>query len=413
MELEKTMNLEKTVDQRLKDLSSIGSDPTGGMTRLLYTDSWKQAQEYVKKQMESIGMTSQFDKVGNLFGRVEGTELPNETIMSGSHIDTVVNGGTLDGQFGVVAALTASQLLLEKYGKPRRSLEVISMAEEEGSRFPTVFWGSKNFVGIADNDEIKDIEDAEGYKFIDEMHRQGFDTNEKQIKRDDIKAFVEEHIEQGSILETEHEQIGIVNNIAGQRRYNITLKGEANHAGTTPLNYRHDAVYGMSKMISKALDRAHEIGDPLVLTFGKVVPKPNTVNVVPGEVLFTMDCRHTDKDFLANFTKEVEDMMRQTAKEMGLDIDIDLWMDEAPVPMDDRIVKTIEKKAKEGKYNYRIMHSGAGHDSQIIAPNFPTAMIFVPSIKGISHNPAESTEFKDLVEGVKLLADTLYELAYK
>lgn len=166
-------------------------------------------------------------------------------------------------------------------------------------------------------------------------------------------------------------------------------------------------------MISKALDRAHEIGDPLVLTFGKVVPKPNTVNVVPGEVLFTMDCRHTDKDFLAKFTKEVEDMMRQTAKEMGLDIDIDLWMDEAPVPMDDRIVKTIEKKAKEGKYNYRIMHSGAGHDSQIIAPNFPTAMIFVPSIKGISHNPAESTEFKDLVEGVKLLADTLYELAYK
>lgn len=237
MELEKTMNLEKTVDQRLKDLSSIGSDPTGGMTRLLYTDSWKQAQEYVKKQMESIGMATQFDKVGNLFGRVEGTELPNETIMSGSHIDTVVNGGTLDGQFGVVAALTASQLLLEKYGKPRRSLEVISMAEEEGSRFPTVFWGSKNFVGIADNDEIKDIEDAEGYKFIDEMHRQGFDTNEKQIKRDDIKAFVEEHIEQGSILETEHEQIGIVNNIAGQRRYNITLKGEANHAGTTPLNY--------------------------------------------------------------------------------------------------------------------------------------------------------------------------------
>lgn len=413
MELEKTMNLEKTVEKRLKDLSSIGSDPTGGMTRLLYTDSWKQAQEYVKKQMESIGMTSKFDKVGNLFGRVEGTELPGETIMSGSHIDTVVNGGTLDGQFGVIASLTASQLLLEKYGKPRRSLEVISMAEEEGSRFPTVFWGSKNFVGIADNDEIKDIKDAEGYKFVDEMHRQGFDINEKQTRRDDIKAFVEEHIEQGSILETEHEQIGIVNNIAGQRRYNITLKGEANHAGTTPLDYRHDAVYGMSKIISKALDQAHEIGDPLVLTFGKVVPKPNTVNVVPGEVLFTMDCRHTDKDFLVKFTEELGDMMRQIAKDMGLGIDIDLWMDEAPVPLDDKIVKTIEKKAKENNYNYRIMHSGAGHDSQIIAPNFPTAMIFVPSIKGISHNPAESTKFEDLVEGVKLLADTLYELAYK
>lgn len=415
MTTDKTVNSEiaKNVDERLKALSSIGSDPTGGMTRLLYTDSWLQAQKYVKQQMESFGMTTQFDEVGNLFGRIEGTDLPDETIMSGSHIDTVVNGGKLDGQFGVVASLTAAQYLLEKYGQPHRALEVISMAEEEGSRFPMAFWGSKNFVGVANDDEVKDIADAEGNKFVDEMHRQGFDFKPKQTRRDDIKAFVEEHIEQGDILEHEHEQIGIVNNIAGQRRYNITLKGEANHAGTTPLSYRHDAVYGMSKIISKALDRAHEIGDPLVLTFGKVAVKPNTVNVVPGEVLFTMDCRHTDAEFLVNFTQELEEMMKATAKEQGLGIDIDLWMDEAPVPLNDEIVATIEKEAKAEGYKYRIMHSGAGHDSQVIAPFYPTAMIFVPSIDGISHNPAEDTPFEDLVTGVQLLADTLYQLAYK
>ncbi len=407
------MELEQTVDQRLKKLSSIGSDPTGGMTRLLYTDSWLEAQKYVKEQMESFGMTTKFDEVGNLFGRIEGSDLPEETIMSGSHIDTVVNGGKLDGQFGVVASLTAAQWLKEKYGQPKRSLEVISMAEEEGSRFPTVFWGSKNFVGVAANDEVKDITDAAGNKFVDEMHRQGFDFQKKQTRRDDIKAFVEEHIEQGSILETEKEQIGVVNNIAGQRRYDITLTGQANHAGTTPLSYRHDAVYGMAKMVSKALDQAHKIGDPLVLTFGKVVPKPNTVNVVPGEVLFTMDCRHTDADFLVEFSTKIEKMMRETAKEMGLEINIDLWMDETPVPMDDKIVSTIAQKAKDGGYKYRMMHSGAGHDSQVIAPIYPTAMIFVPSIGGISHNPAENTKFEDLIEGVKLLADTLYELAYK
>lgn len=217
------MEVEQTVKERLQKLSSIGSDPTGGLTRLLYSDSWLSAQHYVQDQMKNIGMKAAFDEVGNLFGRIEGSELPEETIMTGSHIDTVVNGGKLDGQFGVVASLTAVQMLQEKYGQPKRSLEVISMAEEEGSRFPTVFWGSKNFVGIANNDEVKDIADANGKKFVDEMHRQGFDFQPQQKRRNDIKAFVEEHIEQGSILETEKEQIGIVTSIAGQRRYNIRL----------------------------------------------------------------------------------------------------------------------------------------------------------------------------------------------
>lgn len=406
------MELAPTVKHRLDQLSSIGSDPTGGLTRLLYSDEWLTAQKYVQEEMTAMGMTTKFDGVGNLFGRIEGKDLPNETVMTGSHIDTVVNGGNLDGQFGVLASLTAVEYLKEKYGQPKRSLEVISMAEEEGSRFPTVFWGSKNFVGIADNEEVKDIKDGQGKGFVDEMHRQGFDFQE-QTRRDDIVAFVEEHIEQGSILETEGDQIGVVTSIAGQRRYNITLKGQANHAGTTPMSYRHDAVYGIAKIVTLALERAHEIGDPLVMTFGKVVPKPNTVNVVPGEVLFTMDCRHTDPDFLIEFSTQIEEMMKEVAQDMGLGIEIDRWMDEAPVPMSKKVYQTIENCAKSGGYKYRVMHSGAGHDSQIIAPVYPTAMIFVPSIGGISHNPAEETSFEDLVNGVQLLADTLYELAYK
>ena len=404
------MELAPTV-RRLDQLSSIGSDPTGGLTRLLYSDEWLTAQKYIQEEMTAMGMTTKFDGVGNLFGRIEGKDLPNETVMTGSHIDTVVNGGNLDGQFGVLASLTAVEYLKEKYGQPKRSLEVISMAEEEGSRFPTVFWGSKNFVGIADNEEVKDIKDGQGKGFVDEMRRQGFDFQE-QTRRDDIVAFVEEHIEQGSILETEGDQIGVVTSIAGQRRYNITLKGQANHAGTTPMSYRHDAVYGMAKIVTLALERAHEIGDPLVMTFGKVVPKPNTVNVVPGEVLFTMDCRHTDPDFLIEFSTQVEEMMKEVAQDMGLGIEIDRWMDEAPVPMSEKVYQTIENCATSGGYKYRVMHSGAGHYSQIIAPVYPTAMIFVPSIGGISHNPAEETNFEDLVNGVQLLADTLYELAY-
>lgn len=188
------MELAPTVKRRLDQLSSIGSDPTGGLTRLLYSDEWLTAQKYVQEEMTAMGMTTKFDGVGNLFGRIEGKDLPNETVMTGSHIDTVVNGGNLDGQFGVLASLTAVEYLKEKYGQPKRSLEVISMAEEEGSRFPTVFWGSKNFVGIADNEEVKDIKDGQGKGFVDEMRRQGFDFQE-QTRRDDIVAFVEEHIE--------------------------------------------------------------------------------------------------------------------------------------------------------------------------------------------------------------------------
>ena len=267
-------------------------------------------------------------------------------------------------------------------------------------------------MGEANPAEVKEITDAKGLKFVDEMKRQGFDFKKEQQRRTDIKAFVELHIEQGNVLEKEQLQIGVVNNIVGQRRYTVILKGQANHAGTTPMGYRHDAVYGFAKICSAAIDRAKEVGDPLVLTFGKVIPKPNTVNVVPGEVEFSIDCRHTDGAFLQQFTAELEEEMKKTAKAHGLEITIDLWMDEAPVPMDERIVSVLEEKAKSGNYKFKVMHSGAGHDSQIIAPHYPSAMIFVPSIGGISHNPAEETEFADLVEGVKLLADALYELAY-
>ncbi|MDN6616739.1 MAG: M20/M25/M40 family metallo-hydrolase, partial [Enterococcus sp.] len=139
----------------------------------------------------------------------------------------------------------------------------------------------------------------------------------------------------------------------------------------------------------------------------------NTVNVVPGEVLFTMDCRHTDVDALSKFTKEAEAYMKEVAKELGLELDIDLWMNETPVPMDEAVVAVVEEAAKAKEKSYKVMHSGAGHDSQVIAPHYPTAMIFVPSIKGISHNPAEATDLADLVAGVEVLAQALYELAYK
>ncbi|HLR21588.1 MAG TPA: allantoate deiminase [Tissierellaceae bacterium] len=401
------------IENNIEWLTSFGKDPKGGITRLLYTDSWLDAQKSLKERFEELGMNTYFDDIGNLFGRVEGTELSDETIMTGSHVDTVVNGGMFDGQLGILGGMMAVQNLIKKHGKPKRSIEVISMAEEEGSRFPYVFWGSKNIFGLADEEEMKDVEDSEGKNFVEEMKRCGFDFNKDNTAREDIKAFVELHIEQGNTLEIEEKSIGVVTDIAGQRRYEVELKGEANHAGTTLMKYRKDTVEAFSRIVSESLRKAKEEGDPLVLTFGHVEPKPNTVNVVPGETIFSIDCRHTNMETLKNFTEDMEKTMENIADEMGIDIEINRWMDAPPVPMDDKVISIVENACKNQDLNYKVMHSGAGHDAQIFGPRVPTGMLFVPSIKGISHNPAEKTETKDLAQGIRALEATLYELAYK
>lgn len=401
-----------TVDELMDWLSNISDDEGPGTTRLLYSPAWREAQTALKEKFEELGMTVEFDAVGNLFATLEGSEQPEEIIATGSHVDTVTKGGRLDGQLGIMAGYMAVKGLIEEKGQPKKSLQVISMAEEEGSRFPYAFWGSKNIFGLADKADVEDITDVNGVKFVDAMRESGFDFLEGESQHNKLSAFIEVHIEQGNFLEQTGKQVGVVNAIVGQKRYNVTLKGQANHAGTTLMEYRHDTVEAMSRMVVTGIDKAKEVGNPLVLTYGKVVPKPNTVNVVPGETLFTIDCRHTDQDVLDQFTTELEADMRDIAAKMGIAIEIDMWMDEPPVPMDEDIVKTLEEICVENDLNYQVMHSGAGHDSQIFAPRVPTAMIFVPSINGISHNPQEHTEAKDIVPGVQALASALEKLAY-
>lgn len=399
------------VEQNIDWLSNI-SVGGPGVTRLLYSRQWIEAQNLLKEKFEELGMKVEFDAIGNLFATIEGTEEPEKIIATGSHIDTVIEGGRLDGQLGILGGYLAVKNLLEEKGKPKKSLQIISMAEEEGSRFPYAFWGSKNIFGLAKREEVENISDTEGIRFVDAMRDAGFDYLETTPKHSELEAFIELHIEQGNFLETEEKSVGVVNSIAGQKRYDVILKGEANHAGTTLMEYRKDTVEAMSRMIVNGIDKAKAKGNPLVLTFGRVDPVPNTVNVVPGEVSFSIDCRHTDQTALNEFTKELEDDMKAIASDMGIEIEINLWMDEAPVPMDPHIIQTIEEVCKENKLDYKVMHSGAGHDAQIFAPRVPTGMIFVPSIKGISHNPAEHTETPDIVQGIEALKSSLEKLAY-
>ncbi|MDO5028828.1 MAG: allantoate deiminase [Bacillota bacterium] len=392
-----------------KILSAYGALEGGGLTRLLYTDEWLECQKRLKEEMEKLGMKAAFDEVGNLFGLIEGSE--EGVVSTGSHIDTVVRGGNLDGQFGIVGGLVAIKNLLEKYGRPKKSLQLISLAEEEGSRFPTVFWGSKNVLGLQDNEAVKDIKDSEGLNFVNEMHRCGFDFK-KDSKAREVGSFVELHIEQGNLLEKLNKEIGVINAITGQKRYRVKLRGQANHAGTTRMEYRKDAAYGYALIVKAAIEKAIEMDPILVCTFGSVELIPNTVNVVPGECNFSIDCRHPQGQVLDEFASWLEETMVQIAEEKGLEIEIDKWMDERPVPMDEKMIALLENTAKDLGLNYELMHSGAGHDSQIFAEKVPTAMIFVPSIGGISHNINEATAYEDQARGCLLLENALYKLSY-
>lgn len=394
-------------------LASYGPDPDGGMTRLLFSDSWLDAQMALKGKFEDLGMVAEFDEVGNLVGTYPGTDGTGDVIATGSHVDTVVQGGKLDGALGIFGGYLAVKSLIDTYGAPKKSLRIISMAEEEGSRFPFVFWGSKNLVGAVPESDIAGLADGDGTAFTDAMRRCGFSARTAATSPlDRVRAFLELHIEQGNTLEMEGKQVGVVTAITGQRRYNIHLHGQANHAGTTRMCYRHDVVQVFAEIVSQSIAKANAEGDPLVLTFGHIEVTPNTVNVVPGEAMFTMDCRHTDKEVLTRFSEQVEADMARIAAEHGVGIEIDRWMDEDPVPMDPELVATIEQTARDAGANYRMMHSGAGHDSQVIAPHVPTGMLFVPSIDGVSHNPAEDTKPEDLAQGIDALAAVLHQLAY-
>lgn len=405
--------LQKEVVEKLEWLGEFGKDPAGGVSRLLYSKEWVQAQAALKEWIEDEGLEARFDDIGNLFGTLKGKNT-NETILTGSHVDTVKNGGLYDGAYGIVAGILALKYLKEKYGQPLRNVEVVSMAEEEGSRFPYTFWGSKNIVGLAKREDVENIKDFDGIPFVDAMKESGFGfRDESKGLRSDIKAFVELHVEQGSVLETEKKSIAVVHSIVGQRRFTVEVSGEANHAGTTPMGYRKDAVYAATQMIYDIITMAREVGDPLVATVGKIEAQPNIVNVVPGKAIFTIDVRHTDKAAIISFTEQLTARINEISSEHGVETTIDMWMDADPVPMDAKVVELIEKQYQENNLDYKLMHSGAGHDSQIFAPFVPTAMLFVPSHKGISHNPAEFTEPADLAEGVKGLMEALYELAYK
>ncbi|AIQ67532.1 M20 family metallo-hydrolase [Paenibacillus graminis] len=408
--------------QKLLEELAAFSAPGPGVTRLLYTPEWSGAQHFLQEKMAGLGLEVHTDSVGNVFGRLNGSQHSGSVILTGSHIDTVVNGGKYDGAYGVAAAVTALHYLAETFGPPLRTLEVAAFCEEEGSRFPLTFWGSGNITGLYDGRAGDSIADPEGVTLMEAMNACGPGTGGSQessdksgnsARREDIGMYVELHIEQGILLEQSALQIGVVQAIAGQRRFAVRVTGTANHAGTTPMGLRRDALAGTAEMLCALERSAVEAGAPLVATTGRLEVIPGTPNVIPGEVQFTLDIRHSEAARLESFCAALVAAFREIAARRGLMLELVPTLATSPAPMNQALCEALEQICLEQGRSFRRMVSGAGHDAQLFAPECPTAMIFVPSRAGISHSPEEYSSPEELAAGLNVLTALLYRLAYE
>lgn len=407
------LSVKNSITDYIEWLAQYGASADGGVTRLLYTKEWMDAQLAVKTEMSSFGLETRFDDVGNVFGRLSGTQSPDEVIVTGSHIDTVINGGKYDGAYGVLAAMLAIKQLKETYGAPKKTLEAVSLCEEEGSRFPMTYWGSGNMTGVFSVQDAGEPRDESGVSLQSAMYENGFGKGVFQSAyRTDISAFVELHIEQGKTLEMSGRDLGIVTSIAGQRRYLVTLEGECNHAGTTSMKWRKDPLAAGSRIIHELLLRAEEQPDELRLTCGKITAEPNVANVIPGRVQFSIDIRHQNQRVLEQFHEDMAVLINRICHQKGIHAVIDEYMRIEPVPMDERLKAAAFETALENGFSCEEMVSGAGHDAQMIGRCYPACMLFVPSRGGISHSPKEYTSARQLEIGVRALTDLLYKLAY-
>ena len=380
----------------------------GEIWRAAYTPEDKNAKNILREWIEDLGLEYREDAIGNVYGRFPGTE-PG-TVLTGSHLDTVKNGGKYDGALGVVTGVAALGYLKESGFVPKHSLEVVGLMEEEGSRFATGCQGSRAICGTLKEEDLEEV-GRDGVTLREALVSAGYQPEAlKSVKRDDIRAIVELHIEQGPVLESEQKQIGIVDSIVGIVNYELTIQGSQNHAGTTSMPLRHDPVVAAAEFITESTRQMMEQAPSATLTYGAMQVFPGMQNVIADRVNLLIDMRDGSEEELLQdeaILKRALDSIE--SKGFKIRFGQNHWLKSAQ--RDPNVIRVIEQHCKEKHLAYKHMNSGAGHDSMVFGKVFPTAMIFVPSIGGISHNPAEATAISDIQTGFELLCDVLKELS--
>lgn len=391
----------------LKEVREFTDTPGNGVTRFSYSENDSKVREYILDKARSAGCSIETDAVGNIRLGLKNNTDSQKIIVCGSHIDTVRNGGWLDGIYGSLSSLEVMLTLSENSYSGRYGFETVIFAEEEGSNFGSTMTGSKFITGIYGDEDLDRLKDDSGrtlreYLSIDSL------PDDIIWDFDRYRAMFELHIEQGPVLDRENIPIGIINAVFGMRTVEITVTGVGNHAGATPMSERFDALSAAALCILSAERIVSEDPDRrTVATAGKMSISPNCSNVIPESVTFTLEIRDSDIHKIDSYMEKVLDEIRNICADRKCTVSIREHSKGAPVILNEDIRKRMIKTAQKKNLTYKVMDSGAVHDAAMIAPHIDTGMIFVPSIEGRSHVPFEDTKTEDLVTGAQFLLDVI------
>ena len=394
----------------IQEMAEIGPGVRGGNNRQTLTDADAEGRRLFQKWCEAAGMTVAVDSMGTMFAHRKGEDESLPPVMIGSHLDTQPTGGRYDGVLGVLSALEAVRTLNDLGVKTRHPIEVVNWTNEEGTRYAPAMLASGVFAGVIDQDYAYGRTDAKGLKFGDELERIGFKGQEKAGARK-LKAFFELHIEQGPILEAENKLIGVVTHGQGLWWLQITLTGKEAHTGSTPMPMRRNAGLGMARITDMVHRIAMEHQPAAVGAIGHVDVYPNSRNVIPGKVVFTVDFRSPDLATLNQMKAKLEAAAPKVAEELGLGIEIEVAGHFDPVTFDPGCVKAVRDAAERLGYSHRDLVSGAGHDACWINRVAPTAMVMCPCVDGLSHNEDEKITPEWAEAGANVLFHAAVETA--
>lgn len=400
----------KTCNQaRLQSLierfSQFGRTDNNGVTRLALSQEDIEARKYLQALCEELGMTVIYDDMANMYATLPGKKdlLP---IVLGSHMDSVVKGGRYDGILGVLTALETVYTLKETNTQLDYPITIVNFTNEEGARFEPSLMASGVLSGKFDKEKMLASTDPNGITFAEALKESGFEGQiENRLK--EAAAYIELHIEQGPVLEHKNLEIGVVEGVLGMVCYEITVQGESNHAGTTPISMRKDPMFTAANLIVKMQEKLQQLDESLVYTIGRMNAYPNIHTVIPSHIVFTLEARHHDPDVIAAVSAIVE-QLPETAH--GCSVTSNRLWDRDTVLFDKKVVEAVEKASQDLHYKEHRMYSGAGHDAQFIASLVPSAMIFVPSEKGYSHREDEYTSYEDCAKGANVLLNAVLNL---
>ncbi|MTT31861.1 hydantoinase/carbamoylase family amidase [Terrilactibacillus sp. BCM23-1] len=406
MQREKLLVNGERLKETIETFADFGRTPNNGVTRLSLSEEDIKVRDYFTSCCEELGMTVKVDDMGCMYATLPGEDNEAAPIVMGSHLDTVKKGGRFDGVLGVISGLEVVRTLVDNKIKPKIPVTIMNFTNEEGARFEPSMMASGVLSGKFEKEVMLKKKDPEGVTFEEALNASGY-AGEVENRISEASAYLELHIEQGPVLEKEELSIGVVDCVVGMACYEIEVTGESDHAGTTPMTMRKDALFAANDCITELRSKLSTLDSELVYTMGRMNVLPNIHTVIPNKVIFTIEARHKDEDVI----RQVEEIIQGLPdSNEGCTIKKTKLWGRDTVWFEERIVDAVEEATKSLGYSYKKMASGAGHDAQFVASYLPSAMIFVPSVNGKSHCEDELTPYEDCEKGVNVLLETVLSL---